>query len=138
MKKLTIVSVLMILAIAIAGCSGATDDYALSTIPIEDAPQEVVDQLESVELERGHMLLDPGTYDVDSTHVVLIGEEELNVSEHMVENGILRMTINNDENDENATQENGYNVLVVETDLDLNIATIADEDEIGYPGLLGE
>lgn len=135
MKKLTIVSVLLILTIAFAGCSGATE-YTLSTIPMEEAPQEVADQLESIELERGSMLLSPGDYDVPSTYAVIIDEEDISISEHEFENGILRLIIDNSQNDENVTEENGYNILVIETDLETNIATISNEDDLGYQDLL--
>jgi hypothetical protein len=82
------------------------------------------------------MLLDPGSYDVESTYVVIIDEEDISISEHLVENGILRVNVDNSQNDDQVTEIDGYNVLVIETSLDTNIATIRNEDNLGYPGLL--
>jgi hypothetical protein len=136
MKKLSVMSLLLVLAITVAGCSGATSDYTFETTSPDGAPQEVMDQIETNELERGHMLLDPGSYDVESTYVVIIDEDDISVSEHLVENGILRVNVDNSQNDDQVTEIDGYNVLVIETSLDTNIATIRNEDNLGYPGLL--
>ena|SRR6056297_2424681 len=136
MKKLLSSTLLLVFVVAFTGCTGAVEDYTLQPISIEEAPQAVVNQMESTELERGRMIIHPNDYDVDSTYAVIIDEEAISVEEHKVENGILRVAIDSTQGNENVTDMEGYKVLVLETDLNVSVATIRDSDDVGYPGLL--
>ncbi len=136
MKKLLSSTLLLVFVVAFTGCTGAVEDSTLQPISIDEAPQAVVNQMESTELERGRMIIHPNDYDVDSTYAVIIDEEAISVEEHKVENGILRVAIDSTQGNENVTDMEGYKVLVLETDLNVSVATIRDSDDVGYPGLL--
>ncbi len=136
MKKLAILSVVSIMLFSLVGCMGVSEDYTMSEVSIDDAPQVVFDEANEVTLERGHMIFPASEYGLDNTYILIIGDtgdEPVTVVDDEVDMGILRITVDEMLSDEDVDTLDGHPVLLVRIDTDADMATINDLDNIGYP-----
>ncbi len=136
MKKLAVLTVATVMLFSLIGCTGATGDYTITEIDLNDAPQLILDQARAAGLERGHMVFNPDEHsELDGTYVLIVEEMDYDAIEYLegeVDGAILRLTVDQKLNSDDVQLIDDHPVLLIKVDLNLDIALINDTDNIGY------